>query len=491
MNRNTKSGVWKTIRRALCHVPVWMWVSVLCVCAFFVNSSQMPSDIMEARNLVTAREMAHDGHWMIPTMNGELRLEKPPLPTWVAGVVEKVLPDNIAAQRAVPGLMACLWTWCLFLLARYMSQRKEVALAAVLVFITCYQVVFMGRQATWDIWCHALMTAAVYCLLRGLCDKEHPHPWRWLPSAGILMGLSFMSKGPVAFYATLLPWLLAVLMVIKPQWKGKWRPLMVMFLLCVIVSSWWYVYVMLVHPDAMQEVTAKETAAWGERRARPFWYYWRFVFETGIWTPAAVIVLAIPYWHKRINDKKTYLFGMAWLLLTILMLSLVPEKKPRYLLPAMAPFALATGTWLVHLKAKRVLWGIAILFMVVECLLLPTVYKFYDLPYGPSISSVREDSRLATVDFFRPKDEQTRIEIVYKAGRKILPLNLQDSASTCAVLPCAVFTSHSPDSVILPVTLQWTDTVRVGRFDDNTHKKGSRHYHENYIMHVILLTPKQ
>lgn len=43
--------------------------------------------------------MANDGHWMVPTMNGELRLEKPPLPTWVAGIVECFVPDNIAAQR--------------------------------------------------------------------------------------------------------------------------------------------------------------------------------------------------------------------------------------------------------------------------------------------------------------------------------------------------------------------------------------------------------
>ena len=61
----------------------YLFLILLIITTFFVHLSALPSDIMEERNLVTAREMADDGHWMIPTMNGELRLEKPPLPTWV------------------------------------------------------------------------------------------------------------------------------------------------------------------------------------------------------------------------------------------------------------------------------------------------------------------------------------------------------------------------------------------------------------------------
>lgn len=77
---------------------------LLVITSFFVNLGALPSDIMEECNLVTAREMADDGHWLVPTMNGELRLDKPPLPTWVAGVVEIVAPGHIAVQRAMAGV---------------------------------------------------------------------------------------------------------------------------------------------------------------------------------------------------------------------------------------------------------------------------------------------------------------------------------------------------------------------------------------------------
>jgi 4-amino-4-deoxy-L-arabinose transferase-like glycosyltransferase len=68
----------------------WSVLMILVICAitFFVNNRTFTPDIMEARNIVTAREMVQDGHWMVPTMNGELRLEKPPLPTWITAVTE-------------------------------------------------------------------------------------------------------------------------------------------------------------------------------------------------------------------------------------------------------------------------------------------------------------------------------------------------------------------------------------------------------------------
>lgn len=58
-----------------------------------MNNEVITPDIMESRNIITAREMVYDGHWMVPTMNGDLRLEKPPLPTWLTAVAELAVPS--------------------------------------------------------------------------------------------------------------------------------------------------------------------------------------------------------------------------------------------------------------------------------------------------------------------------------------------------------------------------------------------------------------
>jgi 4-amino-4-deoxy-L-arabinose transferase-like glycosyltransferase len=62
---------------------VLLTVSVLML---FVHLGLVQTNIMEARNLITAREMVNDGHWIFTTMNGLPRYEKPPLPTWLTAI---------------------------------------------------------------------------------------------------------------------------------------------------------------------------------------------------------------------------------------------------------------------------------------------------------------------------------------------------------------------------------------------------------------------
>ena len=42
--------------------------------------------LMEARNFQTANEIIEDDNWLLPTLNGEPRYQKPPLPTWITAL---------------------------------------------------------------------------------------------------------------------------------------------------------------------------------------------------------------------------------------------------------------------------------------------------------------------------------------------------------------------------------------------------------------------
>ena len=44
---------------------------IICGVIFFMNLSALPVNIMEARNFTSAREMLHDGNWLLTTLNGE------------------------------------------------------------------------------------------------------------------------------------------------------------------------------------------------------------------------------------------------------------------------------------------------------------------------------------------------------------------------------------------------------------------------------------
>lgn len=536
-----------------------VWIFLLCVVAFYVNSTSLLPDIMECRNIVTAREMVSDDAWLVPTMNGALRLEKPPLPTWVAGAIERVCPDSLGAQRAAAGVMGIVWVLFFYLMAKRLTRCEDYAFIATLVFLTSYQIVLMGRTATWDIYCHALMMGAIYFLWRGFYeDKTEPggRSWTHFLWAGVLMGLSFLSKGPVSFYALLLPFLIAAFAYRRPVMRGKWGGVLLMLLVCAVISGWWYFYLRMSHAEEMQTVIHKEAGAWVNRNVRPFWYYWRFFVETGVWAVFMLAALFVPYWRKLLVQKKEYLFAVTWVLAALVLLSLLPEKKMRYLLPMMAPCALSVAFLLQHLcegrdKASRILlyvngvivtlvcfalpvaifaaryhehvlsmwqvivaviafpsiglwvvysvkkgrvrgfvYGVAAIFVVVECVLIGAIGNALSNPDFNSIEATRKVKILEGLPFYHPSQEELRIETVYAAHRKILPLELSDSVKLMSSLPCVVVSQKPVSQVVPQKILQHVEAVHVGAYDDNRLPRYSGHYNTLFLNNVTLLKRK-
>ncbi len=319
------------------------------VCTFLVNNNVLEANIMESRNLVTAREILQKGNWLHPTMNGELRLEKPPLPTWITAIGMAVFgQDNMALLRLPAILAGMLLIFFLLKLTEELSGDEELAFLAAGTAAGSFYILFMARDISWDIFCHSFMIGAIWLIHKSLKNKTGS-PGGYI-GAGILMGLSALSKGPVAFYSLLLPYLLA--RGFAYGWKissvNRTR-LLIMVLVALIIGLWWPVYTYYSNPDYFSFVTQKESSAWLNRNTRPFYHYWSFPVQSGIWTIVAVIALAIPYAQKRINTVINYKLIAGWILFSVLLLSLFPEKKERYLLPVMLPLAILTASWFRYL----------------------------------------------------------------------------------------------------------------------------------------------
>lgn len=319
---------------------------LVCFFTFFIHNKVIYTDIMESRNIITAREMVYDGHWMIPTMNGDLRLEKPPLPTWIAAGTELVFPDNMGAQRAMAGLAATLLVFFFYLFGKKFTRNETYALVSSLILCTSYNLILMGRTASWDIYCHAFMMGAIYFLYKGLQDEGRQ--WGSFFGAGLFLGLSFLGKGPVSFYALLLPFLVSYTLFFRRSLRKKGLPMLLMLVVCLLISSWWYLYIYFFHAEEARYVLDKEATAWVERNVRPWYYYGTFFLETGIWALMVLIALAVPYWNRKIRQNREYLFALCWMLLLVIFLSFLPEKKNRYLLPVLIPAAYTIGFLFIH-----------------------------------------------------------------------------------------------------------------------------------------------
>lgn len=322
---------------------IWIMAVVVAI-TFFVNNRTLEPDIMESRNLVTAREMVQTGEWLVPTMNGDLRLEKPPLPTWVSAVVESVSPDDIAAQRAVASLFGILLVVFFYLLCR--DVFKVDAAIAVILLCTCYQFMLMARTVSWDIYTHAFMLGGIYFLVTAVTGSGRQ--WGRFCLAGLFTGLSIMSKGPVSLFALFLPFVVAWGFFARPAMRGKWTQVAVMALIAIVVGGWWYAYIHIFHAQEWQQVMAKETGSWLNRNVRPWYYYWKFFLEAGVWA-LLLVTATIMMLRRGFRGRRESLVPVMWMLFSLILLSCMPEKKTRYLLPLLIPAAIvmaqAIGVW--------------------------------------------------------------------------------------------------------------------------------------------------
>ena len=529
------------------NIKNYLLLALLVVTSFFVFPSALPSDIMEERNLVTAREMAYDGHWMLPTMNGEPRLEKPPLPTWVAGVVELALPGSLSAQRAAASVVACIGLLFFFLIISDLGGARFAYLASI-VLLTMYQTVLMGRTATWDIYCHSFMLGAIFFLERGLRQSAR-RQWRWMPAAGLMLGLSFLSKGPVSFYAMLLPVVLACIGLSGLSMRGKWPSLVVMLVIMTLVGGWWYAWLFNEHPAEVAAVIHKESGAWSNHNVRPWWYYWRFFLETGVWAVLVLTALAVSYWKRHLHEPRTYLFAVTWLIAALILLSLMPEKKMRYLLPLMPPCSLCAACLIRHLdevrdRVSRTLLNIqslltellpvtvasmllirrplgtwcsvllaliflcvtalavraalehsacrlvnctALTFVLTECFLLAPVGKLFGNPQAHSIALSVNSAEVRDMPLYHPADETVRIELVYAAGRKILPIDLKSARALMQKEPFVLISRRPATNYMAPQARNMITLKPIGTFDDNKHPNTDRHYTADLQGNITLV----
>lgn len=319
-----------------------------CAAIFFVNLDSLPVNIMEARNFITAREMLHDGNWLLTTINGEPRYQKPPLPTWLTAFSAAIFGIKaVWALRLPAALMTLILVLFSYKFAKKLTSEKLYAFISSLVMATSFYIVASARDGQWDIYTHGFMMGCIYLLY--LFFTEENHKYRNALLAGLFFGCSFLSKGPVSLYALLLPFLFAFGIVYKyKDFKSRWLPLLAFLVVATIVSTWWHWYTLKFDPAAA-EITKKETTNWISYETKPFYYYWSFFTQSGVWTIPAFIALLYPYLKNKVSNKKAYYFTFLWTIISVILLSLIPEKKSRYLLPVLIPMALNTGFYIEYL----------------------------------------------------------------------------------------------------------------------------------------------
>lgn len=321
---------------------------VLVVIMLGFSIGNLPVSIMEARSFITAREMITDGNWLLTTMNGVARYEKPPLPTWMSALFGLIFGiKNVLALRFPSILFVAVTGIGIYLISKELLANKQQSFVNALIGITSFYVIGIIIEAPWDIFTHGFMLIAIYYLFQFFQGEQHI---KTSLLAGLFIGFSILCKGPISIYALLLPFLIAYGFIYKYKFsKVQIGSIFTCIAVAFVVGGWWYLYIRFNDPETFKAIADKETANWANYNVKPFYYYWSFFTQSGIWTIPAFIGLLYSYLKSRVSNLKAYQFSLFWTITAVILLSLIPEKKARYLMPVLIPLAINTGFYIEYL----------------------------------------------------------------------------------------------------------------------------------------------
>ncbi len=303
--------------------------------------------VHEARVVVTADNMVDSGEWVVPQFNDSIRLEKPPLPYWVAGIFEKVFGTMDEWVFRLPSAIMGFSGVLLVMISCFLMFGHKAALLSGLFNVFTLKYIIEARTARVDIYLTFWVLVA-FCLLIVIFYGKQRRDWVWL-FVGTAGGLAVLAKGPAAliFLGPLV--LLGYFMHADRRPRAGWI-IGAVFAFALPWGSWMALLIDRLSWPAIREVwtadIGRNVVDYSRSTRSPFYYiphYFSLMFP---WVIAAGVAVTLPFWgemkqRKELRKRIIYLFLMV--LIPIIAFSLIRKKKIDYLLPLVPIISILMG----------------------------------------------------------------------------------------------------------------------------------------------------
>jgi len=326
----------------------------------------------EARRALPAQAMFLQGDWLLPHLNGELYLAKPPLLYWLAASASFLFgAANEWAVRLPSALAAAATVWMVY---RYALRQFGAwpALFSAQLLIANVTFAMFARRAEIEMLltalCAGALLAAIHYIREGGSRK-------WIYLSYLLLALAMLTKGPLVLLFVTLP-LLLVAIYQKDQrcWEVLRSPLG-WGIFVLVGLSWYAVVTWRLGPEIWGSITHRDMLEkiQGDGAKPPYSYLLWILMD---FLPVAFLLFVRPanIW-QRCKGRTDYMVLLAAVVVPLLIFSLFNNKHAKYFLPAYPLLALILGMHLgeffdkVGPYLKRTIIALG--------LLLPTLYLVY------------------------------------------------------------------------------------------------------------------
>jgi 4-amino-4-deoxy-L-arabinose transferase-like glycosyltransferase len=210
--------------------------------AFVLNAYSLPlTDVDEGAFSEATREMMARGNLVSPTLNDAPRHDKPILIYWAQAVSVSVLGVSEIGFRLPSIVFAVLWMLALYRFCARHADRRTAQVAA-LVMALSLAVGFVAKAAISDALLNLFIALSMFGIYDYFCAERDGKPagqtWRLLFYTYAMLGLGFLTKGPVAVF---FPLLVSGLFFVS---AGAWRA----WLRAIFFWPGWLVFLAIVVP---------------------------------------------------------------------------------------------------------------------------------------------------------------------------------------------------------------------------------------------------
>src|SRR5574343_412521 len=219
--------------------------------AFVLNAWSLPlTDVDEGAFSEATREMMARGNLVSPTLNDAPRHDKPILIYWAQAASVSLLGVSEIGFRLPSIVFAVLWMLALYRFCLRHADRRTAQVAA-LVMALSLAVGFIAKAAISDALLNLFIALSMFGIYDFFCAERDGRPTRRLLfTTYAMLGLGFLTKGPVAVFFPLL--VSGLFFVSAGAWRAWLRALFFwpgwLVFLAIVVP--WHVAVYLDQGDA-------------------------------------------------------------------------------------------------------------------------------------------------------------------------------------------------------------------------------------------------
>lgn len=316
-----------------------------------------PVEGHEAFVSVTAREMLAKGDFVVPTFNGNLRLQKTPLCYWLCAAVGKVRGrvDELAVRLPSMFLGVISVAAVILFATKWLTFRCGVI--SGLVWATSYGFLRYAHSGRPEMALACFVCISFLSFYSAVEETNRKRQIIYSLMFWVSFSLAMLAKGPAPLVLVVVP--LFVWYVMSRRWKmiGKVLPVVGGLIFLAIVLAW-PVMLAIRLSDGDAGGLAGILAFWksefvdrftgsGGASGKPFYYYVPVMFQLMLpWVVFVGMGLCAPFYKVWAEKRKTMLFLWTWFAIDIAVMSASGGKRMHYILPAMPAMAILVGVLL-------------------------------------------------------------------------------------------------------------------------------------------------